>query len=49
VTLEAFREVKPLPLPTKLEADKVLVVLFHHFHVRFGDCKIDVVPLPINI
>jgi hypothetical protein len=34
------------PLPTKLEADKVLVVLFH---VRFGDCKIDVAALPIKI
>ena len=45
-TLEAFKAVKPEPEPTKLEADKVLVVLFH---VRFGDCKIDVVPLPINI
>ena len=46
MTLEAFREVKPLPLPTKLEADKVLLVLFH---VRFGDCKIDVAAFPINI
>jgi hypothetical protein len=66
VTLEAFREVKPLPftdnvpvvileafkfvncepLPTKLVADKVLLVLFH---VKFGDCKIDVAAFPISI
>ena len=45
-TLEAFKAVKAEPEPTKLEADKVLEVLFH---VKFDDCKIDVVPLPIKI
>ena len=46
VLLEAFKFVNCEPLPTKLEADKVLVVLFH---VRFGDCKIEVVVFPIKI
>ena len=45
-TLEAFKEFNEAPLPTKLEADKVLVVLSH---VRFGDCKIEVVVFPIKI
>ncbi len=43
---EAFKEVKPLPFPTKSEADRVVLVLFH---VRFGDCKIDVIRLLIKI
>jgi hypothetical protein len=33
------------PAICKLETDNVLVVLFH---AKFGDCKIDVVVLPIN-
>ncbi len=45
-TLEAFKAVKAEPEPKKLEADKVLLVLFH---VKFGDCKIDVAAFPINI
>ncbi len=39
VILKAFIEVKPEPEPTKIVADKILVVLFN---VRFADCKIDV-------
>ena len=46
VTFEVFKEVKPAPEPTKLVDDKVLVVLSH---VKFGDCKIDVVEFPIKI
>ena len=46
VILEAFNEVNCEPLPTKLVADNVLFVLFH---VKFGDCKIDVAAFPINI
>jgi hypothetical protein len=46
VILEAFKEVKPAPEPIKLVADNVLDVLFH---VKFGDCKIDVFVFPINI
>ena len=33
------------PEPTKLVADKVLVVLSH---IKFADCKIDVAAFPIN-
>ena len=44
-TLDAFNEVNCEPLPTKLVADNVLFVLFH---VKFGDCKIDVAAFPIN-
>ncbi len=44
--LEAFIEVKPEPEPTKLEADKVLDVLFHD---KFEDCNNALVPFPINI
>ncbi len=36
----------PEPEPTKLEADTVLIVLFH---VKFGDCKIDVAAFPMKI
>jgi hypothetical protein len=35
-----------LPDPTKLEADKVLDVLFH---VRFADCNGVLITFPINI
>ncbi len=45
--LEAYKEVKAVPEPTKSEADKVLVVSL--FHVKFGDCKIVVVSLPVKI
>ena len=44
--LMAYLEVKAEPEPTKLEADRVLLVLFH---VKFDDCKIDVAAFPINI
>jgi hypothetical protein len=42
-----LKNVSPVICPAicKLETDKVLVVLFH---AKFGDCKIDVLPFPIN-
>jgi hypothetical protein len=46
VTFEAFKAVIPEPEPTKLVADKVLLVLFQ---VKFALCKILVVAFPINI
>ena len=44
--LETFNELIPAPEPIKLDADKVLLVLFHD---KFADCKIDVAAFPINI
>ncbi len=46
VILEAFKEVNEALEPTKLDADNVFDVLFHD---KFGDCKKDVEPFPINI
>ena len=46
VILEAFKFVNEAPEPEKIDADKVLDVLFHD---KFEDCKIDVEPLPIYI